>query len=100
MIITYDLPSGNLQLSQLEANHFSVTSPKVILLKKINDEQVVLDRDVNAEVIEEFVKVNNIPPPTLLISTFSQKTAVRLFGSKNESLYVNFLIVNVFANVH
>ena len=62
MINIFDLTKGFLQSSDLYADHFGISAPpKVSFLKMTNEGQFNFDGEVNAEAIDEFIKVNICP---------------------------------------
>jgi protein disulfide-isomerase A1 len=66
---------------------FDVSAPAIVLFKKFDEGKVVFSGEYNAEAIQEFVQGNSVA----LVSTFTQESAPKIFGSgiDNHFLYFN-----------
>jgi protein disulfide-isomerase A1 len=68
------------------AADFDVTAPAVVLFKNFDEGVNVFDGEMNAEALGTFVAGNSVP----LISTFSQESASKIFGSGIDTHFLYF----------
>lgn len=60
--------------------------PSLVLYKKFDEGKNVFEGELNADAVQEFVTANSIP----LVSTFSQESAPKIFGSGVETHFLYF----------